>query len=128
MWIRLAERFRFGCVPETLVYAGAHAGPRVSKSVKAAVEANRMIYRKHEARRRALGAGIERAALASLLKTEGDIYTFHARRLQGILSYGKGIMIAPAFTDNYTALGKALLPMHLRKVLAWRRARVREKV
>jgi glycosyltransferase involved in cell wall biosynthesis len=75
MWIRLSTSYKFACVPELLVEAGEHKGPRLSLDSKGSIDAHLRIFDKYAPWRRQFPFSLRHAAEAALFRRLGRIQT-----------------------------------------------------
>lgn len=118
MWIRIAQHYHIGCVPEVLVYAGEHPGKRISiRNYKKQIEANRLVYEKYKAVRSQLDPVIEKRAATVLYFNTGAAMVSDGEYLKGFIFHLKGIKSYPFYLANYLGIIKILLPIRLKVVL-----------
>ncbi len=118
MWIRIAQCYKIGVVPEMLSVANEHPGEHIGKNIARAIKANRMVFAKHRDQRRHLAITMRLKAHAVLHTTEATAYIFAHRWGRGILSYLCALAFWPLLSDAYFGLMKALIPMKLRRLLS----------
>lgn len=116
MWIRLSTQYKIAAVPEILVEAGKHQGPRLSMDSKSSVDAHLRIFEKYAPLRRRFSLSLRRAAEAALFRRLGRIY-FHydLSRRKALVMYTKAIFTWPFCFDSYAALAGIFIPANLRQ-------------
>ena len=116
MWIRIATEYKFACVPEVLVEAGKHTGPRLSREAKGSIEAHWCIHEKYAPLRKQFPVSVRRSAEGALFRRLGRIY-FHygLSKRKALVMYLRAIFAWPFCFDSYAALAGILLPGSLRQ-------------
>jgi len=116
MWIRISTEYKFACVPEVLVEAGKHMGPRLSKDSKGSIDAHLHIFEKYAPLRKQFPLSIRRSAEGALLRRLGRIY-FHygLSKQKAIVMYLRSIFAWPFCFDTYAALAGIFMPANIRQ-------------
>jgi glycosyltransferase involved in cell wall biosynthesis len=122
MWIRVASRYKIGCVPEVLVEQREHAGNRVRSNPMNEILAAGQIFHKYASLRRQFPFWINLAARSAMYRRRGRVY-YH-RGLSIRQAFGLqllAILVWPFAFDSYAALTGMLLPTELRQRIhvAW---------
>ncbi len=116
MWIRVSARYKIACVPEALVQAGAHTGPRLSMDYQKSIEAHWRIFEKYAPLRRKYSPDVRRSAEAALFRRLGRIYFHHAGcKRKALQMYLRAIIAWPFCFDSYAALAGLWIPDNLRQ-------------
>ena len=116
MWIRLSSEYKIVCVEEVLVYAGKHAGARLSTDTKGAIDALWYIFDKYASLREQFPLSVRRSAKGALFRRLGRIY-FHYEQsnVKALSMYLKSIIVWPFSFDTYAALVGVFIPRGLRE-------------
>jgi glycosyltransferase involved in cell wall biosynthesis len=116
MWIRISTEYKFARVPEVLVEAGKHAGPRLSTNARGSIDAHLRIFDKYAPLRRQFPLSVRRSAEGALFRRLGRIY-FHygLSKRKALAMYLKAIIAWPFCFDSYAALAGVLMPGNLRQ-------------
>jgi glycosyltransferase involved in cell wall biosynthesis len=116
MWIRLSTEYKFACIPEVLVEAGMHSGPRLSMDAKSSIDAHLRIFDKYAPLRSQFPPSIRRSAKGALFRRLGRIYFHYGLSKQRALAmYLRSIFAWPFCFDSYAALAGILIPDKLRQ-------------
>lgn len=116
MSIRLSTKYKIASVPEILVEAGKHLGPRLSMDVKGSIDAHWRIFDKYALLRRQFPFSIRQAAKGALYRRLGRIYFHHdVSKRKALAMYLKAILVWPFDFDSYAALAGVVLPRNLRE-------------
>ena len=118
MWIRIAQHYNIGCVPEVLVYAGEHSGDRISiRNYQKQIEANILVYEKYNSLRSQFNPVIEKRASSVLSCHIAGALVNQGRYLKGFISYINGIKKYPCYFGNYSGILKIIIPIRLKLIL-----------
>ena len=74
MWIRVASKYKFDCVPEILVKQGEHVGKRVTSNPMNEVNAAVVIFHKYKYLRRKCPAYLSLAARSAMYRRRGRVF------------------------------------------------------
>jgi glycosyltransferase involved in cell wall biosynthesis len=116
MWIRLSTEYKIACVREVLVYAGKHAGARLSLNAEGSIAAHWLIFNKYAPLRKRFPLSIRQSAKGALFRRLGRIY-FHygLSKRKALAMYLKAIFAWPFCFDSYAALAGIFMPANLRQ-------------
>ena len=124
MWIRLAEKYNIGCVPEILVEMGNHPGERVRSKADREIAAHKVIFQKYAYLRKRFSYWVSLAARSAMYRRRGRVY-FHrdVSRKKALLMLLSAIVVWPFCFDSYAALAGMMLPKGFRRKIhvAWNR-------
>lgn len=113
MWIRLARRYAFACIPDVLVHRSVH-GEQITCNLKIKIEAKERICRKY---RDLLSAHPD--IMADHLWKLGMLYCLDGRSAQGTRCFGKAIRQCPYNPALYKDLLMSLVaPGRHRRLLS----------
>lgn len=115
MWIRIASKYKIGCVPEVLVEQREHAGARVRSNPWNEIQAARIIFEKYAALRRQFPFWVSLAARAAMYRRRGRVY--HHRGISSLRAMGllaMAICVWPFAFDSYAALAGFFVPADMR--------------
>ena len=116
MWIRVASKYKIGCVPQVLVEQREHAGSRVRSNPMNEIQAARQIFQKYASLRRQFPLWVSLAARSAMYRRRGRVY-FH-RGLSVRKAFGLqllAICVWPFAFDSYAALVGMFMPGGLRQ-------------
>lgn len=111
MWIRVAEHYPFGCVPEVLVEQREHSGERVRSNPQNELRASKAIFQKYRYLRRQYPFWVSLAARSAMYRRRGRVLC-HRREswLRGVGWELAAICVWPFAFDSYAALAGMFLP------------------
>lgn len=124
MWIRLAEHYLIGCVPETLVEYREHRGARTASDPTKEIHALRRIHGKYAYLRHGRPWSVQRATRAAYFRRMVRVHFHHQLGWALALHYQlSSIASWPFVFDSYAALAGMFLPRGLRRRAhrAWNR-------
>jgi len=115
MWIRLASKYRIGCVPEVLVEMGEHPGERVRSDPSREIAAHKTIFKKYADLRSRLPFWVSLAARSAMYRRRGRV-CLHRKglRLRAAGLQSLAILVWPFNFDSYAALMGVIIPAGLR--------------
>jgi glycosyltransferase involved in cell wall biosynthesis len=124
MWIRVAQAFPIGAVPERLVQFRRHEGERTTSDPAREIRAYRSMRKKYRELLVAQSVSLRSRAASAYHRRLGRVY-FHRglSRPRALGHYLAAWACAPLVFDNYAALGGFFLPAVVRQRLhrAWNR-------
>lgn len=122
MWIRLASKFKIGCVPEVLVDFREHSGVRTHSNPSKEINAYQRIRKKYADSYARCPFPIRQAAKATYYRRMGRVH-FHQgiSRPRAALFHLQAILAWPFVFDSYAALVGMITPAAIRGRLhrAW---------
>ncbi len=125
MWIRLAEKYKIGCVPEPLVDFREHPGPRTASNPLKEIDAYRRIMEKYAAQRKQCSFSNRQAAKAAFFRRMGRVHFHHQiSSIKAFLFYLRAVAAWPFIFDNYAALAGMFFPKNMREKIHRRWNRV----
>jgi glycosyltransferase involved in cell wall biosynthesis len=116
MWIRLASKYKIGCVPEVLVDYREHSGVRTKSDPKKEITAFCQIRRKYSDYYAHCPFSTRQAAKATYYRRMGRVH-FHQgiSRHRAMLYHFQSILSWPFDFDSYAALLGMIVPAGLRQ-------------
>jgi len=118
MWIRLASKYKIGCVPEVLVDYREHSGTRTRSNCNKEIDAFRQIRNKYSDLYAQCSFPVRQAAQATYYRRMGRVH-FHQgiSRHRAMLYHLQSILSWPFDFDSYAAFAGMLIPARLRRKL-----------
>ena len=118
MWIRLSTEYKIASVPEILVHAGKHIGPRLSSNPQGSIDAHLYIFNKYTELRRQFSLSVRHEAEGALYRRLGRIYFHYGVSTRKALEmYLISIIAWPFCFDTYAALIGVFLSRNIRQIL-----------
>jgi glycosyltransferase involved in cell wall biosynthesis len=119
MWIRIAQKYEIGVVPEALVNYGEHTGTRTASNPQKEIDAYKYIREKYKKAIEALPLSMRLQALSAYYRRMGKVYrNYKGNTVTATLWFIKALGVWPFSVGNWISVLGLFLPMYHRRTLA----------
>ena len=115
MWIRIAQKFEIGVVPEALVNYGEHTGMRTASNPQKEIDAYKYIREKYKKAIEALPLSKRLKALSAYYRRMGKVYrNYKGNTVSATLWFIKALCVWPFSLGNWISVLGLFSPLKLR--------------
>jgi glycosyltransferase involved in cell wall biosynthesis len=115
MWIRIAQKYEIGVVPEALVNYGEHTGTRTASNPQKEIDAYRYIRNKYKVEIQSMPLSNRLKALSAYYRRMGKVYrNYKGNIIAAALWFMKALCVWPFSMGNWISVLGLLSPLKLR--------------